>query len=534
MSSLDSDCDPSTNSNNHNKNDEVVQNDLDDNDVKEDDDRTATAALLSYLPDGGQSLPPQIQALVARVTHFYVYGTPLLPSPSATAAEASISSFPSFSSVKSLEDISALIEVEHRSKDVPVVIGHDDDDDNLVLDVTATGEDLDETVAKVLSLAAFYRLPQPIALELLLQFPPTGLSTLENPSIWNELVATFAASGWEAVSFPHGLAIRPRTKFRWSMDITNNNSDISNSSSNIEKSNRQGQRRARLSWWHRTRTLQAEAELAVQAAAAAPAPPQQHPRTPLLKPLEFLQTMEAQLLLLRPEKEELSSDTAKQLRRSRSSTAAPDATEIMLFNDDSANSQLSTVSSTAATTAAAAPTMTALSQLFFPHNKHENIGVFRRMRRLVSKQYSALKRQGRAGFVAYCCFNCLYYTVGILWQWPRMAAIGDPLTSNLSVATLVARKFGTVFAYLYALSQLAKIPKLFTSVALAPLAGRGLELLQKRLRINETAATIVMVGATVVLWFAVISLPVFSEYATLQRIVRLDEQLVQVYGLQPV
>jgi hypothetical protein len=52
--------------------------------------------------------------------------------------------------------------------------------------------------------------------------------------------------------------------------------------------------------------------------------------------------------------------------------------------------------------------------------------------------------------------------------------------------------------------------------------------------VNETVATVILVGAMVLLWMTASAIPVWREYATLQRIVQLDEQLVQVYGLQPV
>ena len=38
----------------------------------------------------------------------------------------------------------------------------------------------------------------------------------------------------------------------------------------------------------------------------------------------------------------------------------------------------------------------------------------------------------------------------------------------------------------------------------------------------------------VLAWMAVVAVPVLSEYAALRRTVFLDEQLIQVYGLQPV
>jgi hypothetical protein len=423
------------------------------------DDDGEEQQLLSYLPDAGRNLPPQIKALVMRVTKNYVYGT---------------------SELTSLPEIAALIEEEHRSRDVPVTVG------DAVADVTKTGEELDEIVAEILSVAALYRLPKEITLELLkspvhsksFETTTVTISSAVGDSSLIECQAAFAAGGWDAVSFPMGLAIRPRTKFRFGMRRT------SSSSSDGTITTSSAPARSPLSWLHRTKTLRAAAAAAVSAAAAMQPPPRR-----LQDRREFLKSMDAQLLLT-----ETTDDDNKML-------------------------SVSTIQATS-------------GQLFFP-NADRGIFSLRTLRRVASKKYSTLKKKGRAGIVSYCFFNFVYYTAGILWQWPRMA-VADPLTSNLSLTTLVLRKFGKVFAYLYAVSQLFKLPKLFTAVGLAPVSERCLRTMKQRLPVNETTATAILVGVMIMAWCAVAAVPVFSEYASLKRIMYLDEQLMQVYGLQPV
>lgn len=404
-----------------------------------------------------------------------------------------------------LSEIAALIEVEHRSKDVPVVVG------KVVADVTQTGEELDEICAEILSFAALYRLPKEITLQLL-QSPVSrhprsrGRSSsrsLSSPSSSSSLPATsttvmddddenedsssliecqlaFAIGGWDVVSFPMGLAIRPKTKYRFGRPT----------SYEIRKEG--GTFRSPLSWMHRTKTLRAAAAAAVTAAASV-----QPPRR-LLDRREFLQSVNAQW-------QQLDND-----------------------DDGYDNRKVEDVPLLASAQAATR------GPLYFPNTDRNIFTLWRTLRRVVSKKYTALKKKGRAGFLSYCFFNLVYYTVGILWQWPRMVA-GDPLTSNLSIPTLVLRKFGKVFAYLYAVSQLFKLPKLFTAVALAPIAARTLQTLRQKFQIrNETIATAILVGFMFVIWGTVTAIPVLSEYSSLQRILYLDEQLVQVYGFQPV
>jgi hypothetical protein len=526
--------------------------------------------VLSYLPNQGRTLPLQIQQLILSITLQYLdsSGSKSNGNNSGDSANrghnAQPPSPPPLFVVYTLEEILDIVDVEHKSRDVPVIVG------SLTADVTDTGDALDETYAKLLSLAVLYSLPQGIASQLLAaplfrtsSFADSGLDSNVQQK-WQSLRRAFDSVGWQGVEFPHGLAIRPRTKVRlWNLAFAawpqrRHDNSLQPPPPPPPPPPQRGhrrRRRPRRSWWHRPQTLRLEATLAVAAAAEVADPPHrclvddtfptattvQRP-SERLNPLEFLQTMDVELL-----------------RSSSSGTSSNAWTTPLEFNStDPLPSVASsdTFSSSSATTNTTDDTATAmpsnrLGLFFFPHNNESrrrwfqwssgsgvssdsNIGIIRRWRRFGRQQYTALKSKGRAGLVAYCFFNWVFYTIGLQWQWYRVAS-ADPLSAaGTSVAALVARKFATVFCYLYGYSQLCKLPKLGTAVGLAPMATWTLSTLQEKLHVNETVAMVILVGAMVLLWMTASAIPVWREYATLRRIVQLDEQLVQVYGLQPV
>jgi hypothetical protein len=107
---------------------------FDDNDEEIDDD---DYELLSYLPDRGELIPPRFKEVVVAATKSYVYNGDPFP-------------------YKSIADIIRIIEIEHRSRDVPVNV------DDCKIDVTKTGNALDEYISEILSVSAIYTLPAPI------------------------------------------------------------------------------------------------------------------------------------------------------------------------------------------------------------------------------------------------------------------------------------------------------------------------------------------------------------------------------------
>jgi hypothetical protein len=519
--------------------------------------------ILSYLghKQGISVFPPQTRDLLCRITYNYIFGTN--------------------DDIITLQEIASVIECEHRSRDVPVQImgGSGSRSSNFVVfvaDVTKTGEAFDELCAEILSFGALYQLPKDIILELLSAPIHSSSSRTSRTSVLdysNSLSSSsiircrsaFAAVGWKGVVFPMGLAIRPKTKFRnvWTFPLLRNAARKENS--NINKQQQEGDDEVSLktdrgktilplSWWHRTKTLREVSTKAVQNAAVMQPPPRQ-----LIDRQKYLNTLDAQI-------RELSSPNS---RKTFISPTSLDTSDDTWSTDDDVSTTLLPplvapevgfvpTRSTMMTPTAATTT----GQLFFPNTERQwwqtivtrrSIGsTIRIVRRVLNQQYNALKRQGRAGLISYCFFNFLYYTMGMLWQWPRMAILQNDPVTNLSssvagtlsllplqhqqhtIPTLLFRKLGKIFAYLYAFSQLLKIPKLCTAVGLAPLASKSLEMIKVRFGVKETMATAILITFMIVVWCAIVAVPILSEYASLKNIFYLEEQFMQVYGLQPV
>jgi hypothetical protein len=186
--------------------------------------------------------------------------------------------------------------------------------------------------------------------------------------------------------------------------------------------------------------------------------------------------------------------------------------------------------------ASAAPVTTELAGartddlLFFPNNQQLKRFSLKRIKRSADKKYALLKAKGRAGFIAYVFFNFLFYTVGVLWQWQRMAAAHP--TSQSSALLILSKKFAKTFAALYVGSQIFKLPKLFGSVALAPVAEKVLTFTKNKLQISENRACIVLVASMYIAWLGLVSIPVLSEFTKLKRLIYLDT-LIDVYEVQP-
>ena len=522
--------------------------------------------LLSYL--GTQELidriPPQTRDLLRRITYNYIYG------PSNT------------NMLLSLQEIATIIELEHRSRDVPVQIVNGRTNQNhpavvlFTADVTKTGEAFDELCAEILSIGALYQLPKEIVLELLSSVPLNGkridgtgaTNSFDDTSNTYTMIASsmnkcrsaFATTGWDGVVFPMGLAIRPKTKFRsiWSLPLLRNNQKSSNGSNQeqqelVDMERSPTMKKLPLSWFHRNKTLREIAAMAVKSAAQVKPPPRQ-----LIDRRLYLNTLDQQI---------------RQLSLSTTTTQTQSSLENVAISTGSSSAELiiSDAKSDVGLVRGTSTAAPATGQLFFPNSdrtwwqkvlsfssKRRTLGnVIRAIRRTLTQQYHALKRQGRAGLISYCLFNFLYYTIGMVWQWPRMpiipstAADGSDVVSNLlsssstilsssllqnpqwTIPTLLLRKFGKIFAYLYAFSQLLKIPKLCSAVGLAPFSSKALDFIQKRCNVKETSATIIMISTMVLVWGLIVAFPILSEYASLKHVLYLEEQLLQVYGLQP-
>ncbi|GKY91293.1 hypothetical protein MPSEU_000101700 [Mayamaea pseudoterrestris] len=139
----------------------------------------------SYLPDAAH-LPPRTKDLLTQLSKSYIYSTRQRP--------------------VTLEQVLQVIEAEHFPIDVPIVLG------SRTIDVKQTGEDVDESVAEIFSLAAMYALPKEVTLHLL----DSCILGAEQGDAKSELQRCrdiYADKGWSAVSFPKGLALQIIKKY---------------------------------------------------------------------------------------------------------------------------------------------------------------------------------------------------------------------------------------------------------------------------------------------------------------------------------
>jgi len=474
--------------------------------------------LLSYLPNNGRNIPPQFRQLVVQATQQYVYGKVL------SNNDGDSTTAPPPPPLFSLQDMAAIIELEHFSRDVPVQI---DQENNVVADVTTTGEELDEICAELLSAAALYELPQEITLELLrapvreTAASSATTSALNGSSVIGDssLVAcqaAFCETGWSRVVFPRGLAVTPHRKFRRSSN------------------NKVNKKLMTFSW--RPSVRRKRAAQAVAAAEQRQPPPRRRP----LDRQEFLQSVQAQLEAEQKDDYYDEQSITASILLDGGSSSIPESS-LTFFPQQSPYSS------------------------FRARLAHQL--SLRNFNRLVRKQYTALKKQGRAGLVAYCFFNFAYYTAGMLWQWPRVpiaasaattttstvaaGAGADAAMSAVSATALLWRKAAKVYAYLYAASQIFKLPKLIVSVAAAPVAARLLQFCRQRLRMrNDTYAAALLIAVLMLTWLALAGVLVGQDFALLQQNggqllqqqqpssfnpLLYHDRLLQIYGkVQPV
>jgi hypothetical protein len=419
-----------------------------DHDEEDDDEEESVMELLEYLPMNPYSLPPFTLELIRNATVNHVQGKAVHP-------------------VHMWEVIAS----EYRSMDRPIRI------DDRLLDVRATGEQMDESVAEVMSLAALCRLPKEITLQLLGSTTETSVPMRNGYDGNDDLGARtsletcrdlFSSRGWSVVSFPQGLALRPNNrKYRRALAALSSSSLPSSSGSSWL-------------WFRSSQRRQIElAAAAVAEAQATVAPRRRISREELLATIQLL------------------SDTESR-RTSPSSSSS--------FGGATSTDEL----------------------LYFPDSLPDVPLSWKWVKRLIDKQSAKLKSRGRVGLLAYCFFNFVFYTVGVLWQWPRVAP-AHPLSLS-TVSMVVFRKFCRVFGSLYISSQLFKLPKVVAAGALLPLSSKCLALTRKRLRLSETMSTVVLVAGMVLLWSGIIAIPILAEYSRLCRFAQMERLL----GIQEV
>ena len=103
-----------------------------------------------------------------------------------------------------------------------------------------------------------------------------------------------------------------------------------------------------------------------------------------------------------------------------------------------------------------------------------------------------MKQAGRAGIMSYAFINFVLYTVGMVWQWRRIA-VAVPVPDGATLVSLTIRKFMKAFTRVYAGAAVFKIFRIVAALALAPAAGRVLAFTQRKLRVSENTAFVILV-----------------------------------------
>jgi hypothetical protein len=391
------------------------------NDAYDEDDDSKLQSL-SYLPVDLSTVPPLTLELLQNATENHVFGRTIHPM-----------------------HVWDVISSEYQSFDVPVRI------EDQVIDVRKTGEQLDESLAELLSLAALYRLPKEIVVQLV-GSAAVSAKLYNATSPFDVCLEAFSTQGWSTVSFPQGLALRPKLrKYR----------------------RRSSSQRSSLLWYRNPKRRVEHAEAAVAEAQSTIAPPRRISREELLAKIQL-------------QLGELSeSDVVKYESTDR---------------------------------------------LYFPDSMPTLPFSWKRIKRTIDKQYAKLKSKGKVGILAYCFFNFAFYTIGMLWQWPRVAP-AHPLSAS-TVSVVVFRKFCRVFGSLYISSQFFKLPKLVAAVAMLPVSSKCLSETRERLRISESLSMVVLVSIMVALWSGIVSIPIISEYTRLRRFAQL-ERLLSIHEVVP-
>lgn len=115
-----------------------------------------------------------------------------------------------------------------------------------------------------------------------------------------------------------------------------------------------------------------------------------------------------------------------------------------------------------------------------------------------------LRSLGLAGVVAYGLLNTLYYTASFLLVWTLVAKVPQGLGAAAAV-----RSFLTVFATVWAGSQVTKIARAAGALFLAPFVDRAMEILCSKLKLkSKQQAFLLIVGSCIGLALAIFGIVV--------------------------
>jgi hypothetical protein len=508
-------------------NEEDVEDDGPANNFIEDDDDSVEEEIkfdnnddrvLAYLsPDRGASMPRRLRRLVARATRqYHATATSMVGGGNDRWYHRAEDDENGSSSSASLTmDLAEWMESEYKTRQVPLQLkimippsNHSITTSSTTTTTTTDNaakrttkiampceSDAERLMVEILSLGAIYRLPYeivqvflrgiiPLYYERVIGSDDDDDSTEDSRQTIRRLVQDI--TGWHDIRFPKGLAIKNKRRRRRKVDDAPPTEDA-----------RWYQRLffGRGGGWPNAE----QAAALIEAATRQTAPPVVN-RTELL------------LQSIRRQQQQQVADS-KLLLPSNSTTTKTTTTMAATNNDNKAI----TISKTTP------PLPLRLGfKLYFPtaSRRRQSMDYVRGQ---WQNLYAKAKAQGRASFLGYCVFNLLFYTVGIWWHhWHRTASVVNvPTTGGGGVAaaaarSILVRRYGKIFGWLYATSQLCKLPKLLFAVGIAPIIrNRVLDHWQRRYGWSDRKSTVVAVMLLLGLFAALTAVPIWHEYRQL-------------------
>ena len=295
-------------------------------------------------------------------------------------------------------------------------------------------------IVQIVSLAVLHQLPKEITLQLF------SAANDDNQAVV-DFRSAFQDGGWEQVSFPQGLGIRIKKRLQF-----NPNQPFFPPS--------------KLPWRTRSKRKAAVAATRGILKAAETQAPEQNVMTKEEFLAEIENEMQAAPLSGLPVNEPTDS-IGGTLTRDGALPSFPAERYSMAW--------------------------TKVKRIFMdPSKPLTNNKTLKKILAVAQTQYNKLKQAGRAGIMSYAFINFVLYTVGMVWQWRRIA-VAVPVPDGATLVSLTIRKFMKAFTRVYAGAAVFKIFRIVAALALAPAAGRVLAFTQRKLRVSENTAFVILV-----------------------------------------
>ena len=298
----------------------------------------------------------------------------------------------------------------------------------------------DPQIVQIVSLAVLHQLPKEITLQLTSTSESQGMAKFRS---------NFDNVGWEQVSFPQGLGIRLKKKLQYSP---------------IQPFSPP----SKLPW--RTRSKR-------KAALAA--------RRGILKAAETRAPAQKTML----KKEELLAEFENEMQAAPISGLPPDGQ----IGNSEGGPRMQDVALPSFPVERYGKAWTKVKRAFFnpagPTGIISNSRLAKKIFSTMDTQYTRMKQAGRAGILSYAFINFVLYTAGVVWQYRRIVV---EVSDGSTLPSLILRKFAKAFARVYAGAAVFKFFRILLALALAPAGGRVLDVTQRKLRVSENTAFVIL------------------------------------------